>query len=312
MVQASRVFWPWLMATALVACGHLGSAGGSGRYYSWVDAEGKMHSQRLPDSPGAVPAPAAAVPGPAVAVPVVPAAEAPAPAQQADVFAPDDSFVDSDVLEQNHFDMSKKKKFGMVTDASGRSFPVYYERGEGLGLPDRLAAPPVEPVNMAAALAAEQWPLPAGLLDSCCTALLQKDHTELGLTAGRSYDLRMPLGCGSVAACHPVVLELPKRKGDYTLRLYSYLESRRCKVCLQWPAVVVLDRKQRPLRAYAAELGGFMPESWHGYASFHFDFNISANDDAYLMLLQSERPLSYQSKHYTASDKGEIAFALIP
>jgi hypothetical protein len=307
-------FLALLAAVLLAACSLFRQAPqDGGRFYTWVDAEGRLHTQALA-APAAAPAPVAtaasgAAPALAPAVPAT-AKGAKAAEERPDLFAPDAEFVDSTVLESHHFNMENKKKFGMITDASGRSFPVYYARGEGIQDNEDAVPAPV-PANQAQAV--EQggvtWPLPV----QCCAALLGATGAPELMQFRHPYHLQVPLAsCVSDGACKPPLLGLPKQGKARALRLYSYINSVHCKSCLQWPLIVVLDKKFQPRRAYVADLGGYKPESWYGFASFHFDFDISGADDAYLMLVQSNRALSYKNKRYQGSDKGEIAFALIP
>jgi len=335
-VRTSRRVLSWLMPLALVACSHLGSSAGQpGRFYTVVDAQGRLQTLPLPVAPVSAAAPAVPVVAPAespdarlpVSLPsvlVVPAGVLAAatggpglqeavPDDRPDLFAPDDAFVDSTVLEAHKFNMQNKKKFGFMTDATGHMYPVYFERDEGTEQQAEAVQAPVVTANVATAVQQGSSNWPAGqAVNICCSALAAAADDQFGLVAKRAYHVHLPAPDCSGAACKPVVFSLPKHPKEHVLRLYSYLSSLSCRVCLQWPTVVVLDHKYQPLRAYVANLGGYKAENWLDYASFHFDVDISDADDAFLMLVQSKGALTYKNKHYQGSDKGEIAFALIP
>jgi hypothetical protein len=234
-----------------------------------------------------------------------------------ELFAPDEAFVDSEVLEGKHFNLDDKKKFGQVPDASGQLRTVYFASGEGAPLApseEASALPDIYPVVPLLPDEAD-WPLRS--LADCCQALLTREKTHPALELNRSYRAALPdMACLVAGSCEPVVLalrggRLDNRKRDYVLRMRSFLSSLACGKCVQWLTVVVLDEKSLPRRAYQANLSGYRPESWHGYASFGYDLAIH-EDDAYLLLLAGARGhAEYAGKSYTVVDKGEVAFTLI-
>jgi hypothetical protein len=232
-----------------------------------------------------------------------------------ELFAPDEAFIDSTELERKHFNLDDKKKFGQVADVTGQLRTVYFDSGEGAVAPAAPALPDIYPV-VPVMPGESGWPLP-DLQQACCRALAGKEKKAAALELNRSYSTRLPsVACLADNSCKPMLLaldgkQLAERKRDRLLRMRSFLSSPSCSKCVQWLTVVVLDGKAVPRRAYHAPLGGYRPETWHGYASFGYDLAIHP-DDAYLLLLADEKgPAMFAGKSYTVVDKGEIAFTLI-
>lgn len=320
--MARLLFLPvvgFCLALTLPACVPVSEGQGQGqRFYTWVDAEGRAHTSPIPAQAEGKAEPSASTAGARSSGPP-PAPSEPKPATaakgedgyRAEVFAADETFVDSTELEKRNFNIEGKKKFAYVPDGSGRTKALFFEGGEGAptlvetekkASPDRHWARVLD-------LAAPEW---VGLANDCCSAqALKKDVDELRFDQSYRVKLVAP-PCLSEAGCQVAVLKLPPKDKDYLLRLRSYVSQPSCRRCMQWPALIVLGKDGRVLRAYASELGGYKSETWHSYASFYYDVDIHHKDDAYVLLVRTEpQSLVYENKKYKGVTTGEIAFSLV-
>lgn len=288
------------------------SAPGNTRYYTWVDSQGHLQSQQIAGEPAlASHTPAAgkvadsAHGGADTAKGVQPAAVDPADK----VFAPDDAYVDSTVLESHHFNMDGKKRFGVVAEANGRSFPVDFPDPSATRQPETLP-PPIDAALATPSFPADNdWPVKG----PCCADQVNALGVPEALKVNHSYWVQLPGGdCRQGVVCEGVVLALPtKRKEGYALRLVSFLSNLKCKRCMQWPEVIILDRNYQPLRAVTAGLTGYDSGSYMTYGSFHMDIMIEPSEDAFVYLPSTAAELSFNNRQYKAGDRGEIAFAVM-
>lgn len=218
------------------------------------------------------------------------------------VFAADDEFIESDVLEESNFNPEDKKKFAWVPDGSGISRPFFYEDGEGAALQEyRNQETHVQRFHEPTLLPPSAWP--SGLSN------LSVDISVLeSLSFNKSYKLGS--NCGA-SDCDLVLLGIPADVKGY-IRLRTYLSQLSCARCVQIPRVAIIDNQGKVQRVYDSEALGFRAESWRTFASFFSDITIDGESDKALVLIPSEeRQFNFLNKNYKNVAMGEVSIKRI-